>query len=248
MVRAAVVTGGSKGIGYACAERLLTDGFSVVICSRHEDEVGEATGRLARIGPAAGIPADVGRPDDCRMVVQHCIESFGRIDALVNNAGIYHPVPLMEMTESAWDETFGINVRGPMTLGREAARHMRDQGGGQIVNIASSNGILPEPDFAHYNASKAALIMLTKSMAAEWGAFSIRANAIAPAWILTPLSAPWVGDLTTEQLEKGFPLRRVGQADEVAALAAFLCSDQSSYITGETIRVDGGMLGVHPSL
>ena len=248
MLKAAVVTGGSKGIGYACAERLLQDGFSVVICSRHEVEVREAVSRLAELGSVVGIAADTGRPEDCRAVVQRCVESYGRIDALVNNAGIYDPLPLLEMTESAWDETFDINVRGPMILGREAAGHMVDQGGGLIVNIASSNGILPEPGFAHYNASKAALIMLTMSMAAEWGGFNIRVNAIAPAWILTPLSSPWVGDLTAGQLESGFPLRRVGQASEVAALAAFLCSDQSSYITGETIRIDGGMLGVHPSV
>jgi 3-oxoacyl-[acyl-carrier protein] reductase len=248
MSKAAVVTGGSKGIGYACAERLLKDGYSVVTCSRHEDEIAAAGERLAAFGTVTAIAADTGDPDECRRVIRTCVDTYGRIDALVNNAGIYNSVPLLDMSLEVWDEMFSINLRGPMLLGREAARHMKDQGGGHIVNMASTNGILPEVDFAHYNSSKAALIMLTKCMAVEWGAYNIIVNAIAPGWIFTPMAAPWIGDLTQEQIDQSFPVKRVGQPEEVAALAGFLCSDQNSFVTGETIRIDGGLLSVHPSV
>jgi 3-oxoacyl-[acyl-carrier protein] reductase len=248
MSKAAVVTGGSKGIGLACVERLVRDGYSVVTCSRHQEEIDAATARLAAEGAVTAIAADTGDPDDCRRVVQTCVDTYGRIDALVNNAGIYNSVPLLDMPLEVWDEMFRINLRGPMVLGREVARHMKDQGGGHIVNIASTNGILPEVDFAHYNTAKAGLIMLTKCMSVEWGAYNIVVNAIAPGWILTPMAAPWIGDLTQEQIDTSFPLKRVGQAAEVAALASFLCSDDNSFVTGETVRVDGGLLSVHPAV
>lgn len=248
MTKAAVVTGGSKGIGYACAKRLLEDGFSVVICSRHEDEIQAVADQLSELGPVTAMVADTGDPDDCIKVIGQCIDSYGRIDALVNNAGIYNNVPLVDMTTEVWDKMFAINVRGPMCLGREAALRMREQGGGHIVNMASTNGLLPEREFAHYNSAKAALIMLTMCMAAEWGAYNIKVNAIAPGWILTPMAAPWIGDLTQGQIDTSFPLQRVGQADEVAALASFLCSEQNSFVTGETVRIDGGLLSVHPTV
>jgi NAD(P)-dependent dehydrogenase (short-subunit alcohol dehydrogenase family) len=246
-MKAALVTGASKGIGYACAERLQRDGYAVFVCARSSDEIEEAVGRLSKNGRAAGAQADMGLVEDCRRVVEECVRVFGRIDALVNNAGIYHPVPLIDMPPEAWDETFNVNARGPLVVGVAAAHHMREQGdGGHIVNMASSNGVMAESQFAHYNASKAALISLTKTMAIEWGEYGIQVNAIAPAWIYTPLSEPWIGALTEEQLERYFPARRIGDAEEVAELAAFLCRDGCSYLTGETIKVDGGMLALHP--
>lgn len=248
MAKAAVVTGGSKGIGLACAERLQRDGHSVLVCARHEDEILEATRRLEVNGPARGLVADVGDPDDCRRIVDECVAAFGRIDALVNNAGVYFPVPLLEMSREDWDSTFAVNVRGPMLAGVAAARYMKEQGGGHIVNISSTNGIMAEPEFAHYNASKAALISLTKTMAIEWAPYNIQVNSIAPGWILTPLSEPWVADLTDEQLKASFPMARVGRAEEIAEVAAFLCRDGAGYLNAETIKVDGGSLAVHPSL
>lgn len=248
MTKAAVVTGGSKGIGYACAERLQQDGHAVVICARNKEEVAEAASRLQANGPARGVVADVGKVEDCQRVVDACLETFGRIDALVSNAGVYFPVPLLEMSAEDWDGTFAINVRGPMLMGCAAARHMKEQGGGHIVNISSTNGIMAEPEFAHYNASKAAVISLTKTMALEWALHNIQVNSIAPGWILTPLSEPWVADLTDEQLSQAFPMGRVGMPQEIAEVAAFLCRDGAGYLNGETIKVDGGSLARHPSL
>jgi NAD(P)-dependent dehydrogenase (short-subunit alcohol dehydrogenase family) len=249
MDKVALVTGGSKGIGYACAERLLAEGFAVAICARNAGEVRAAAGRLGDQEKVLGLRCDVGAVEDCQALVPAVLDRFGRIDALVNNAGVYTPVPFLEMTADTWDALMDINVRGSVLLGVAAARAMRDQGGGgRIVNIASTNGQLSEAEFAHYNASKAALISLTKSMAVELAPFGILVNAVAPGWVLTPLSEPFVATLTEDSLGRISPLKRVGQAAEVAAAVSFLCSPGATYITGITVNVDGGLTAMHPAV
>jgi len=159
-----------------------------------------------------GVRSDVGSVQDCEALVPAVLEHFGRVDVLVNNAGVYSPVPFLEMTAETWDALLDINVRGPVLLGGAAGRVMRDQGdGGRIVNIAFTNGQLSEAEFAHYNASKAALISLTKSMSVELAPFGILVNAVAPGWVLTPLSEPFVGTLTEDSLGRISPLKRVGR-------------------------------------
>jgi NAD(P)-dependent dehydrogenase (short-subunit alcohol dehydrogenase family) len=249
MDRVALVTGGSKGIGYACAERLLADGFGVAICARNADEVSAAAGRLGGPDQVLGLRCDVGSVEDCAALVPAVLDRFGRIDALVNNAGVYSPVPFLDFTADKWDALMDINVRGPVLLGVAAARAMRDQGsGGRIVNIASTNGQLSEAEFAHYNASKAAIISLTKSMSVELAPFGILVNAVAPGWVLTPLSEPFVQTLTEDSLGRISPLRRVGQAAEVASAVSFLCGSGATYITGTTVNVDGGLTAMHPAI
>jgi 3-oxoacyl-[acyl-carrier protein] reductase len=248
MDKVALVTGGSKGIGYACAERLLADGFAVAICARNADEVSAAAGRLGPPDKVLGLRSDVGSVEDCAALVPAVLDRFGRIDALVNNAGVYTPVPFLEMTADAWDTLMDINVRGSVLLGVAAARALRDQGGGgRIVNIASTNGQLSEAEFAHYNASKAAIISLTKTMAVELAPFGILVNAVAPGWILTPLSEPFVGTMTEDSLGRISPLKRVGQAAEVAGAVSFLCGADATYVTGVTVNVDGGLTAMHPA-
>jgi 3-oxoacyl-[acyl-carrier protein] reductase len=247
--KVALVTGGSKGIGYACAERLLADGYAVAICARNAAEVEAAAGRLGDHGKVLGLRADVGSADDCAGLVPAVTAHFGRIDALVNNAGVYSPVPFLDFTADTWDATMAINVRGPVLLGGACARAIRDQGGGgRIVNIASTNGQMSEAEFAHYNASKAAVISLTKSMAVELAPLGILVNAVAPGWVLTPLSEPFVAALGEEALGRISPLRRVGTAAEVAGAVSFLCGPDAGYITGSTVNVDGGLIAMHPAV
>jgi 3-oxoacyl-[acyl-carrier protein] reductase len=247
--KVALVTGGSQGIGYACAERLLADGYAVAICARTADEVGAAAGRLGGPDRVLGLRADVGSAEDCAGLVPAVLERFGRVDVLVNNAGVYRPVPFLDFTAQTWDELMDINVRGPVLIGGAAARAMRDQGsGGRIVNMASTGGQLSEAEFAHYNASKAAIISLTKSMSVELAPFGILVNAVAPGWVLTPLSEPFVGALTEDSLARISPLRRVGLAAEVAGAVSFLCGNDATYITGVTVNVDGGLTAMHPAI
>jgi 3-oxoacyl-[acyl-carrier protein] reductase len=249
MTKVALVTGGSKGIGYACAERLIADGYAVAICARNTAEVEAAAAKLAGPDLACGLRADVGSAEDCDRLVPAVVDRFGRIDVLVNNAGVYSPVPFVDFTARAWDDLMDINVRGSVLLGGAAARAMRKQGsGGRIVNIASTNGQLSEAEFAHYNASKAAIISLTKSMAVELAPDGILVNAVAPGWVLTPLSEPFVSTLTQEALARMSPLRRVGTAAEVAGAVSFLCGDDATYITGITLNVDGGLTAMHPAI
>jgi NAD(P)-dependent dehydrogenase (short-subunit alcohol dehydrogenase family) len=249
MDRVALVTGGSKGIGYACAERLLADGFRVAICARNAGEVSAAAGRLGDPDQVMGLRCDVGSAGDCDALVPAVLDRFGRIDALVNNAGVYTPVPFLDFTADTWDALMDINVRGPVLLGVAAGRAMRDQGGGgRIVNIASTNGQLSEAEFAHYNASKAAIISLTKSMSVELAPFGILVNTVAPGWVLTPLTEPYVASLSEDSLGRISPLRRVGQAAEVAAAVSFLCGSGATYITGTTVNVDGGLTAMHPAI
>jgi 3-oxoacyl-[acyl-carrier protein] reductase len=247
--KVALVTGGSKGIGYACAERLLADGYAVAICARNAAEVEAAARTLGERGKVLGLRADLGSADDCARLVPEATAHFGRIDALVNNAGVYAPVPFLDFTAEVWDALMAINVRGPVLLGGAAARAMRDQGGGgRIVNIASTNGQMSEAEFAHYNASKAAVISLTKSMAVELAPLGILVNAVAPGWVLTPLSEPFVATLGDDALGRISPMRRVGTAAEVAGAVAFLCGPDAGYITGTTVNVDGGLIAMHPAV
>jgi NAD(P)-dependent dehydrogenase (short-subunit alcohol dehydrogenase family) len=247
--KVALVTGGSKGIGYACADRLVADGYAVAICARNAEEVSAAAERLGGPDKVLGVRCDVGVVADCDALVPAVLNHFGRIDALVNNAGVYYPIPFLDFTAKDWDDLMNINVRGPVLIGGAAARAMRDQGtGGRIVNIASTNGQLSEAEFAHYNASKAAIISLTKSMSVELAPYGVLVNAVAPGWVLTPLSEPFVGTLEGNSLGRISPLKRVGTADEVAAAVAFLCGSGSSYITGITLNVDGGLTAMHPAI
>jgi NAD(P)-dependent dehydrogenase (short-subunit alcohol dehydrogenase family) len=247
--KVALVTGGSKGIGYACAERLLADGFAVAICARNAGEVSAAASRLGEPGQVFGLRSDVGSVDDCAALVPAVLDRFGRVDALVNNAGVYSPVPFLDFTADKWDALMDINVRGPVLLSVAAARAMRDQGhGGRIVNIASTSGQLSEAEFAHYNASKAAIISLTRSMSVELAPFGILVNAVAPGWVLTPLSEPFLQTLSEDSLGRISPLRRVGHAAEVAGAVSFLCGADATYITGVTVNVDGGLTAMHPAI
>lgn len=248
MTKVALVTGGTKGIGLACVERFAADGYSVAFCARQQAEIDDVAGKL-EADRALGVRADVGVVDDCERLVRETLQRFDRIDVVVNNAGVYAPVPFLDFTAEAWDELTDINVRGPVLISAAAGRAMRDQGdGGRIVNISSTNGQMSEAAFAHYNASKAAIISLTKSMAVELAPFGILVNAVAPGWVLTPLSEEYVSTLDAEALGRISPLKRVGRAEEIAGAVAYLCGPDSTYVTGITLNVDGGLTAMHPAV
>jgi NAD(P)-dependent dehydrogenase (short-subunit alcohol dehydrogenase family) len=246
-MKVALVTGGTKGIGLAVVEALLKQGFGVATCARSAEDLAVTESALGASGLVT-VQADLAIEADCRRVVQETASAFGRLDAVVNNAGIYLPGPLAEVPAADWDLTMAVNLRAPYLVAQAAFPHLSAAGGGSIVNIASTNGLMSEPTFAAYNASKAGLISLTETMAVEWASSGIRVNAIAPGWIRTPLSEPWLDGLSQDQLDSLFPMGRVGAADEVGSLAAYLCSDGCGYLTGATVRVDGGMLAKHPGL
>ena len=245
----AIVTGGTKGIGLACAEKFAANGYRVLICSRNEQDADQVAADLSRTnGQVVGIRADMSRPDIGDRLVDACIGTFGRLDCVVNNAGLFISTPMVEMTADKWDQTQHTNLRGAALLSAAAGRVMRSSTGCSIINIASINGLLAEANFAAYNASKAGLVSLTQTLAIELAASDIRVNCVAPGWVRTPLSAPWIGNLPQSDIDRMIPSRRIGEPAEIASVVAFLASDAASYVTGQTITVDGGMLTRQPTL
>jgi citronellol/citronellal dehydrogenase len=244
--KVAIVTGGGTGIGYATALQLAKLGANVVIASRSADELEAAA---ARISGASGskciaVPADVKDEDAIVRMVERTVDEFGRVDVLVNNAGGTRMGPLESIPTKGWDSIFDLNVKSAYICTREAGKHMIAQKSGAIVSISSGAGVNGVRGGAHYSAAKSALQMFTKVTAAEWGRFGIRANCVAAGAIASErVSAAWkVAGLNEEQMGKAIPLGRTGTPDEMANAIVFLASDAASYISGETISVNGGPL------
>jgi 3-oxoacyl-[acyl-carrier protein] reductase len=242
--RIAIVTGGGTGIGAASARLLALHGADVVIASRTASElermagsIREATGRRC-----LAVPTDVKDEQQVIRLVERTADEFGRIDILINNAGGTRMGPITGITTKAWDSSFDLNVRAAYFCTREAGRHMVAQRSGAIVNISSTAGLRGVKGGAHYSSSKAALQMFTTVTAAEWGRYGIRANCIAVGMIASERAVEaWkVAKLDLEGGLPGVPLRRVGTPDEVAHAVMFLASDAASYISGQTLAVDGG--------
>ena len=248
MRRTAIVTGASRGIGLAVATHLLAEGYAVVGCASSPGAAHEALARLE--GPAIGVDADVTQEPDVERMVGVALERFGGVDALVNNAGVYEPDPFLDSKREQWSRTLEVNVIGPMLCSQAAARAMiasdaRQRGGGRIVNIASSTGILSEPGATAYNASKAALISLTKSLAEELAEHGIATNCVAPGWVDTGID-PELDEYTEAQLRLLNPMGRAGSPEEVAYGVAALCDPHASFISGAVLSVDGGQTAVSP--
>jgi len=253
----AIVTGGAMGIGQGIAFRLAEAGASVVIADRDLEAAQRTVGLIIeRGGRATAVQVDVGAVDDVQTMVQQTLDAFGQVDILVNNAGIFPFAPALEVSEELWDRVLDVNLKGAFFCAQAAARQMAQAGtGGRIINITSIDALHPTGALTHYDTSKGGLVMMTKSLAKEFGPYGITVNAIAPGSIATPgaaaaTAAPSEGIAETsgggEDLMAAFlariPLGRVGQPDDIATAVLFLASDAASYVTGSLLVVDGGYL------
>jgi NAD(P)-dependent dehydrogenase (short-subunit alcohol dehydrogenase family) len=241
-----LVTGGASGIGEATADRFLREGAHVIVLDRSREHLDAAEARLqpARADGAGLVleQGDVASGEDVDRVVAAAVERFGGIDVLVSNAGIAYAEPFLDISRERWDETQRVNLTGMFVVTQRVAREMVRAGGGTILLTSSTNGLVGEDRYAHYNASKGGVTLLTKSLAIELGPHGIRVNAVCPGYIVTPLAASIDDPEFMEAYRRRLPLRRLGKPEDVAGAFAFLASDDAAFITGETLVIDGGQL------
>jgi meso-butanediol dehydrogenase/(S,S)-butanediol dehydrogenase/diacetyl reductase len=232
-----VITGGASGIGFATAARFLDEGARVVILDKDREAGEKLPAQLP--GLTMFFPCDVSDMGQVQSAVEETIRVVGGIDVLINNAGISIRHDFLDITPGEWEQVLAVNLSGVFYVAQTVARHMMENGGGVILNTASTNGIMGYRHYSDYNASKAGVIELTKSMALEL-APRIRVNAIAPGYILTPMQRSEYTDEMLEEVNRKLPLKRHGTPEEVAALFAFLASKEAEFITGQIYVLDGG--------
>jgi glucose 1-dehydrogenase len=244
--KVAAVTGGDQGIGRAIAERLAQDGADIAICYRKNKEGADevvkgitATGRRA-----AAFQADVGKVSDGQSFIEQAVAVLGKIDILVNNAGLEKRADFWDVTEADFDAVLNVNLKGMFFVTQAVVRHLRQAGrSGKIINISSVHEELPFPHFASYCASKGGIKMLTRNLAIELAPDKITINSIAPGAIETPINTKLLHDpVKLKELLENIPLGRLGTPQDVAGIASFLASEDSDYVTGTTVFVDGGLL------
>lgn len=244
--RVILVTGGLSGIGAAVSDKLAAEGAQVIAADLTASET-ELTD--ASIAP---LKLDVSDADSVQAAIATIVERHGRLDGLVNSAGIAREQPFLDTPIDAFDKIIAVNLRGSFLIGQAAARAMKDSGGGSIINIASVSGILGNSGRSAYGASKGGVITLSKVMAVDLAQFGIRVNVIAPGPVETPLVAQVHSAETREEWGRRVPMKRYGSPAEMAGAAVFLLSDESSYVTGHVLTVDGGFvaqgLGAPPAL
>ncbi|OPJ63609.1 3-oxoacyl-[acyl-carrier-protein] reductase [Clostridium oryzae] len=239
----AIVTGAGRGIGKAIALRLAKSGINIVVNYRKsEDEANEIVKLLEAEGvEAIAVKADVSKFDDAEALIKAAVDKFGKIDILVNNAGITKDALIMRMKEADFDSVINVNLKGCFNCTKHVSSVMLKQRKGRIVNISSIIGVIGNAGQANYSASKAGIIGITKSTAKELGSRGITVNAVAPGYIETEMT-----DVLPEKQKKAMldsiPLRRAGKPEDIAELVNFLCSESASYITGQVINIDGGMV------
>ncbi len=240
--KVAIVTGGARGIGRQIALSFAKEGADIALCDVNAEALAVAQQEIEIIGRKAvtGV-IDVTKSDQVESFVQKTLDKFGKIDILVNNAGITKDGLLVRMSESDWDAVIAVNLKGAFNCTKAVSKIMMKQRDGRIVNMASIIGIVGNAGQANYAASKGGLIALTKTIAKELASRNVRANALAPGFIQTEMTAKLSDNVKSEML-KFVPLGKFGTVQDVANLALFLASDNSSYITGQIIQVDGGMV------
>jgi NAD(P)-dependent dehydrogenase (short-subunit alcohol dehydrogenase family) len=240
--RVAIVNGGSSGLGKAMAAGLARYGARVAVASSNAAKCAAAAEELRRDGgDFLSVPTDVSDPAAAQAMVARTLDHWGRVDVLINSAGISQGVPALEMSPQEWRRVLAVDLDGAFYCCQAAGRAMAEAGKGSIVNITSMSGMLGYADQAAYCAAKGGLTLLTRALAVEWGHLGVRVNAIAPTWFYTPISAHILDDPTQlAQKLKSIPLDRVGQGDDIVGAAVFLASDASAFVTGHVLCVDGG--------
>ncbi len=246
--KSAIITGSTKGIGLEIAKIMLSSGANVLVNSRNQKDV-ETTIKKLQSDPQAkgsvkGLDCDVGLFENCQKLAEFAVESFGKIDVLVNNAGTSMISDSLELKKDDWERTIRTNLSGPFFLSQACGKIMAKNHGGSIVNISSMFGSGGVPKRLAYCSSKFGLNGLTKTLAAEWAHYNIRVNAVSPGYIETPMDQgdQTSGGYTVEDIKRRAPMGRYGTSREVAQVVLFLASDLSSYITGTNILVDGGWI------
>ncbi|WP_206452802.1 SDR family NAD(P)-dependent oxidoreductase [Aurantimonas marina] len=249
--KVAIVTGGAKGIGYAISRRFLEDGAKVVIADVDEKAGLAASAELGEFGEVHSVVCNVADRLHVHNLLAAALDQFGDVDILVNNAGIVHKADFLDLDEEAFDRVLNINLKGSFLCGQAVARHLVEKvkaGGapGAIVNMSSVNAVFAIADQVGYSVSKGGVNQLTKVMALSLAPHGIRVNAIGPGSIMTDMLRAVAEDKeASRRILSRTPLGRIGQPEEIAAIAAFLASDDASYITGQTIYADGGRLGLN---
>ena len=240
-----IVTGAGSGIGRACAIALAREGARVVLAGRRKDRIEQVAAEIGDL--ACAIPVDVSKTSETGRLLEETVSRFGGLNFLLNNAGVLIMGNAEQITEEQWDHTFNVNVRAVWLLSRAVLPHMRKAGGGSIMNVASTLGVVGARNRAAYAPSKGAVVQLTKSMAIDHGHENIRVNAICPSFVETELTAGILGQLSDpaaalRERTAAHPIGRLGRPEDIAGLAVYLASDESSWVTGAVLPVDGGYL------
>lgn len=240
----ALVTGAGQGIGLAIAERFAAEGAHVILADIQEALLLQAEERFKALGYSASYQAlDVSRPDQVDRMVERIVQDGRSIDILANNAGVAWEESFLDIKDDNWRRMIDVNLNGMFYVAQRVARQMKKQGKGAIINMSSTNGLAGEAKYAHYNASKGGVILLTKTMAVELGASGIRVNAVCPGYIQTPMSeAIDDPEFVSQYIQNHIPLGRVGKPKDISGVFAFLASEDAAFINGECIVVDGGQL------
>ena len=244
--KVALITGGSRGIGKATALGFANSGADVAVASRKLPDLEQVAAEIEGLGrKALPVSAHVGRLEEIKGLVDKVYQEFGKIDILVNNAGTSPALsPILDLEERLWESFMNLNLKGVIFLSQAVAKVMKEHGGGTIINVSSVAAFRHEPHNAMYAITKAAVVTATKIMAQEWAEYNIRVNAIAPGHVHTRLGDSIFGAVPEyeEEFLKRVPMGRIGDPDEIVGAMIYLASDASSYVTGETIVVDGGAL------
>ena len=240
--KVALITGASRGIGAAIARELAEAGAAVVLSARNEGTLKEVASSLPKGTNSLAVAADMAKTGDLDRLVKEVVDRFGGVDVLINNAGLLTPAKqIYNVDVDEWEGILNVNLRAPWYLSKLVHSHMKARGGGSIVNVSSTSGLHHDIGLGVYGISKAAVVMLTNVCAKEWARDKIRVNCIAPGIVRTQLAAPVMDYLQSRNLKPN-PLNLYGEPADVAKLVRFLSTDESRYITGDTIRIDGGEL------